>query len=770
MNTLLTKIRSSEKIKKLTFHSIIVFMTLYVFSIPSFGSRDQWNYIMYFIMVILGLLVVVYSFLYQKPKINRWTLPIPFFAVFSIIGAIMYSHQYRSVLTLFLLVFSFFILYYCFSIINNKKLILSLFSFALFGFYLYYFVVYRNQILDFEGYINGNVRLGTYFDNQNAISAFSIIGYLISLYCLLFFKKHYRWIFVLPILTSIVVGISTGSRTFVVAFIVATIVVTFFKFKKHILIYFLFLVIFASIIVIVFSMPFMTTLRERFIRVFWTFFTDSSRVDTSTLGRITWLDYGFYIGNKHLLLGTGPYGFGVLSGLDTYTHSNFSEVWCDFGLIGFVLFYAPLFICLIKSFVTKNNNNPLVVSVFVYYMLVSFSNVFYYFKFYYFILAFIYYLSFDSQNDKSNVKIESISDYCKSIVFTCDGMESGGAEKVIVALSNEFANKGFKVTIIGVSTHNTESFYKLDDRVDYITLHNGSEKRIRFFKRVRLLKRTIKALKPDVVISFLPHVNVYTYYATIGMKMPVIVSERNNPKVDPKGFLLRRLKNNAFYQADGAVFQTAESSYYYRKSIRDKSVVVHNPVEPKLLNVQSNSVKNKVVLSVGRLTEQKNFICLIDAFALFSNNHEDYILRIYGEGHLHDELLEYAKEKGIGDKFELLSPDSSWQEKEKDDAMFILSSDYEGMPNALLEAMCIGIPCISTDCPSGGPYELIKDGENGFLVKVGDSIQTASKMEEILKTNFEFDLDEYRNRFAIDTISNEWLNYIKQVMEIKLSS
>lgn len=767
---MISYLRSSMKFKKMIYVASIALIFLYCFSVPSFGSRGRWNYIVYALMILLAFLDFLYFLLFEKPKLNRYFLIVPLFIIFSLLGTTFYSHDFRSYLTLVLLGFSFFILFFSFCIVKNKKLILLIMIGGLSAFSIYYIYTYRLEIFNIDAYISGDLRLGMFFDNPNAVSAFATIGIIMAFYCLLFWKSKIKYIFILPLLLFFLVGISTGSRTFIVAFIVIVITILFLRYKKHPLIFFFSLTAFVLFVIVLFNLPFLTTLRDRFIRIIWTFFTDSDRVDTSSLERVTWMNYGFFLGNKYLLTGTGAFGFSVLSGVGTYTHSNYSEVWCDFGLIGFLLFYITIPICLFKCIKNKNNNVSLVVSIFIYYILISFSNVYYYTKFYYLNLAFIYYLTFGEKEDISYHKINSIYDSCRHIVITSDGMGSGGAEKVIASLSNGLSSKGFQVTIIGVSTHDTKSFYKLDDRVNYITLHNGGNQKIKSFKRVRLLRKIIKSLKPDVVISFLPHVNVYTYYATLGMKVPVIVSERNNPKVDPKGLILRRLKKIAFYQADGAVFQTKESTYYYRKSIRNKSTVIYNPVEQRLLDIKAGNQKNKVILSVGRLTEQKNFKCLIDAFALFSTNHLDYILRIYGEGHLQDELLEYAVSKGIGEKFELLPPDPNWQEKEKDDAMFILSSDYEGMPNALLEAMVIGIPCISTDCPSGGPLELIKDGENGYLVKVGDSTEMAKKMELILEDPLIYNIEDYSKNFNQTKICDDWLDFIKIVMERKLSS
>ena len=765
MQKIISQLRNSNKFKKLNYYSLLFFLFAYCFAIPSFGSRDRWNYLVYGLMIILAILTILYSFLYKKIKINKWFFPIPAFALFSLIGTVLYSHTYRNFLTLVLLALSFFILYYCLSIIDNKKLILTILVSGLFVFSLYFIFIYRNQLLRFDDFISGTVHLGDYFDGPNGVAAFAIIGYTMSLYALLFIGGKYRWLFILPLLTLLVVGIATASRTFIVAFVVITLVITFFKFKKHLISYFIVVGIFLIILIVMFNMPFLTTVRDKFIRIFWTFFTDSTRVDTSTIERVTWLNYGFYLGNKHLFTGLGPYGYGIFSGVGTYTHSNFSEVWCDFGLPGFVLFYSSMIICVIKAFTNNAKNKSLILSIFIYYLLVSLSNVFYYTKFYYFNIAFMYYLAFYRDINKDVLSTNKPGKKLKNIIFTCDGMDSGGAEKVISILSNNFITLGYNVSIIGVSTHNTTSLYKLDQSVCYITLHKGASKRIPTLKRIFLLHKTFKKIKPDIIISFLPHINVYTLFAAFGLKIPIIVSERCNPKTDPQGFVLRKLKRVAFNSADGVVFQTNEAKWCYRKSVRKKSTIIYNPLDTCILSIKPSNIKSKVILSAGRLVKQKNFKCLIDAFAIFNKKHPDYILKIYGGGILRDELYDYALQKGIGDRFYLLDENNDWLEKEKDATMFILSSDYEGMPNALIEAMSLGISSISTDCPIGGPKELIKDGINGYLVKVNDPYSMANKMEDVLNKPLIYDRQEFMSQFKVEKISFEWVNYINKVIK-----
>lgn len=175
--------------------------------------------------------------------------------------------------------------------------------------------------------------------------------------------------------------------------------------------------------------------------------------------------------------------------------------------------------------------------------------------------------------------------------------------------------------------------------------------------------------------------------------------------------------------------------------------------------------RNNVVLSVGRLTEQKNYKCLLDAFKLFNDqNHNVFILKIVGEGPLRDKLIEYSKEIGVYNYVNFVGNDKSWHEKEYNDAMFVLSSNYEGMPNALLEAMALGIPCISTNCPIGGPRELIQDGVNGYLVPVNDPFSLANKMNEVVNQPSNLFYNSTRSMikdYSSETITNNWISFIQ---------
>ncbi len=356
-----------------------------------------------------------------------------------------------------------------------------------------------------------------------------------------------------------------------------------------------------------------------------------------------------------------------------------------------------------------------------------------------------------------------------NICFCVDSMGSGGAERVVANLTDFFIEKGNNVSIIMVSTNQKKSFYKLNDKVCLTALCEGYEKKIKPIKRVKLLKKAIESCKPDIVISFLPHVNVYTGWAIRGKKTPHIVSERNNPFTDPKDKILRKLKERAFKKADGCVFQTGDAKKYFEGKLKGRSIVIHNPINLGWIPKDFNFEREKKVVSVGRLQAQKNFPFLLKAFNEFTVENKDYVLEIFGEGAERTVLEQMVKNLGLENKVRFMGNSTTWQQQAYMAKMFVLSSHFEGMPNALIEAMAIGIPSISTDCPIGGPRELIKDGENGFLVPVGDVGVLVDKMnvlanDKALGEKFTKENADLNNKLSCEKIGNQWLKFIEEIV------
>ena len=737
---------------------------IYVFSIPSFGeSSSITRYIIYLSIVVLGCLSFLYCLLYSDFKIKIAHLLIPAFVVLSFVGTAIYSHEFKAYRTLVLLMLSFFIFYFSFKCIRNKTIVILIISLALFLFSLFFILHYRHEIIDFRSYTNSDFRLGSYFDNPNAIGVYSLIGISTSLYLILFYKNKCRFFLFLPLGTMLLVGLTTGSKSFLISLLFIVLIFLFFKLKNHKLVFLLVVIGVIGLSVLLLSLPFMSTIRDRLVKAFGTLFGGGTKMDPSTVERFLWMDYGFYLGSKNLIFGYGSKGFATFSGVGTYAHSNFSEVLCDFGVIGFLLFYAPLVVLLFKCLTNKKIDNVFVISFILFYFIAGFSSVYYYKKIYYLILALLYYLVYVDGGEPKSISIVSS---IKHILFTCDSMGSGGAEKVISTLSNEMANRGIRVSIVGVGDRKEpRTFHALNQGVEYITLYDKTtRKKHGRLSRLIKLRKCILNLNPDVVISFLPNAIVYTMICIFGTGKPFIVSERNDPNKNPNNKIYRYMKELGFRYADGAVFQTADAMRYYPESVQKKSAIIYNPVQ--LMNVPKNKVKvrNKVVLAVGRLTEQKNYKMLLESFSKFNQmNKNEYILRIYGNGPLHDELIEYCSKLKIDSFVQFVGNDANWHKKESCDAMYILTSNFEGMSNSLAEALALGIPSISTDCPIGGSKELIEDGINGYLVPVNDVDTLVKTMNKVVIDSSILSDNSLREDLSPKIIADKWLFFIQNL-------
>jgi glycosyltransferase involved in cell wall biosynthesis len=310
-----------------------------------------------------------------------------------------------------------------------------------------------------------------------------------------------------------------------------------------------------------------------------------------------------------------------------------------------------------------------------------------------------------------------------------------------------------------------EVFYTLDPRISVCPVGQKSEnKLLDKLQRYRAVRKMVMEDKPDLVLSFPEEIAVYVILALLGTGIPVYASERNNPWVMPDVKVTRILRTLMYPFAKGIIFQTEMAKSFFPDSIQKKGVVLKNPVDAQRIPAQFGGERENVVVAAGRLSEQKNMPLLIRAFARFSPNHPEFKLRIFGEGELREELTALARELQIADKVELPGRSTALLEKMNSAAMFVLSSDYEGMPNVLLEAMCMGMPSISTDCPSGGPKELIEDGVNGLLIPVGDVDALHQAMEKMADPAFAGQMAEAAYRIREELTSPEifvsWYRYL----------
>ena len=351
------------------------------------------------------------------------------------------------------------------------------------------------------------------------------------------------------------------------------------------------------------------------------------------------------------------------------------------------------------------------------------------------------------------------------ILFTIGNLDAGGAERVVATLANAFSNKNHEIGILMVSTNESKSFYPLNESIELIPLL--SDKDLSISKKKKLLTKKIDEFNPDVVVSFLNYVIMYTYFAlkkANNRNIKFVVSERNDPKRVPSSALMRSLRNKIFRKADGCVFQTEGAKSYFKKV--NNGVVIPNPL---FINKQDIEVKQRdnIVLMVGSDKKEKNRSMAFKAFELFQKNHPEYKMVVVGENGNENEL-KLLDELGIANKICFAGKMNDWQKQYASAKMFILTSDFEGMPNALLEACASGIPSISTDCPPGGPREILDNGKNGILVNVDDYKSLANEMSNLannpqLAEQFSQAKEKIVSRYNPDSISNNWINFIESL-------
>jgi len=351
----------------------------------------------------------------------------------------------------------------------------------------------------------------------------------------------------------------------------------------------------------------------------------------------------------------------------------------------------------------------------------------------------------------------------KNIVVFMNSVGCGGAERVGCIVAEYLSEKDFDVSIVRM--FDTDNDYHPNGIKHIHTLPYSKNKYLKIFLQTLDFVRYCKKNDIDAVIVMGVGNKAIYYTNRILRDTKFILSERNDPvsqySIDK---VLGRRVNKYLEAADVVVFQTEDAKSYFCEAVQRKGVIIPNPIKDGL-PMPFTGERKKEIVNFCRLSKQKNLPLLIDAFEKIHKEFPEYKLTIYGRGELKDELILYISKKGLESAVRILDFAENIHQKVLDAAMFVSSSDYEGISNSMIEAMAIGLPTICTDCPAGGAKMMIQDCENGLLVPVGDKEALYSAMKRlILDPSFANRLAnnavKIRERLNRDEICKKWIEII----------
>lgn len=349
------------------------------------------------------------------------------------------------------------------------------------------------------------------------------------------------------------------------------------------------------------------------------------------------------------------------------------------------------------------------------------------------------------------------------ILFVTATLTSGGSERVMSLLANQLAERGHRVEIVNLNKHIV--FYPIHKDV-YLSFAE-EEVGCSIIKKIGWLRKYVKAKKPDVVVPFMEAVYCVTLLALIGVHVPVISSERIDPRHSPR---VRNILRKIFLPlTTHLVVQTKDIKAFYPKFIQKKTSIIYNPVSETVFQLQDEPKEN-VIISVGKLDGQKNQKLLINAFASIAEDFPDWKLVIYGEGRERDSLESLVSGFRFQVSSRILLPGrcETVIEEMNRAKVFAFSSDFEGMSNAILEAVCVGLPVVTTNV--SGAKELVKEGEGGFVVPIRNEKALANALHKILSNKELREKMAQANKarakdFKQDMIVNQWEELIKKIVD-----
>lgn len=343
------------------------------------------------------------------------------------------------------------------------------------------------------------------------------------------------------------------------------------------------------------------------------------------------------------------------------------------------------------------------------------------------------------------------------IVFVVPDMAGGGTERVISLLANEYVSRGIETAVLSFA--GSQQAYPLNKRVETVSAGepSGGSLKVRF-SRLMFMRQYFKKNSNCYIFSFSTIGTGFIVLSTLFMKRRMLVSERTDPRsCDHKPY------RNFFYRfCDALVCQTQDAITCFPQKLQKKACVIGNPVASSVPG-RFIGERRKSIATAGRLEQVKNHHMLIEAFSLFLKSYPEYTLDIYGKGSLEEELKQFVIQKGMKDQVIFHGFCSNVNDEIRDCSMFILSSNYEGISNSMIDALAMGIPVIATDCPIGGSRTYIQDGINGLLVPPQNADRMADAMKKLagsreLSENLSENGLKIREKCSIEKIADKMLD------------
>ncbi len=363
------------------------------------------------------------------------------------------------------------------------------------------------------------------------------------------------------------------------------------------------------------------------------------------------------------------------------------------------------------------------------------------------------------------------------ITFLIPRLTYSGAPKMLAWVANRMQEKGHSVEIVAFFSDEVAQPLNQDVRFHYLNVRQSGNRVVRntlgMMKTISALHRHIRETAPDVIVSFLDSVGyIYLSVNRLFGRRKIVVSER----VDPHQYhgFLSKVRFMMMKFADGYVFQTEGAKNFFRGRIADRGVVIPNPVTVRRSAeiVPCRYVqRDERIVTVGRLSlKQKRQDVLLEAFAIVRQVHPEMRLEIYGDGKDQAKIQEMIDSMGLGDAVRLAGRTNNVERDIHSARAFVLTSDFEGIPNALIEAMSVGVPSVATDCSPGGAALLIEDGVNAYLTGRGNAQMIAERLNELIENEgtadrFTANAPAICERFSEEAIADKWDKYFAQISQ-----